>query len=880
MNAREEFQMSAIDMLTKMDKNFKYVGSKLNEISFPLGGIGAGSIGLAGNGRLVDWEIFNHPNKRSNNGFSFFAIKAEYQGVVKVAKVLNGDLHPPFIGSTNEKFRGFGFGVERESMAGFPHFEKTEFTGQFPFAQIEYLDQKSPLDVRLTAFNPFIPLNDKDSSLPVAIFTYEVTNRSQEELDVSLVGCLSNPFEKGAVNEYFNSGPYKGIKLHSTHYKEDDPKFGDLTLSTDGQNISYQSYWYRGGWFDNLTVFWKEFHAPGRFKERNYNDLRGKHAIATYNNRDVCVLSSHKKLAPMETGTFRFMISWNIPNFVNYWNPGIGNKGEQGEYSSWKNYYATLFDDSTKSSEYTWTNLDRLHGETLAFKESLFTMTLPDFVIDAISSNLSILKSPTCVRLTDGTLYGFEGCHGEAGCCEGSCTHVWNYEQATPFLFPSLARSMRQVDYKAAQFDNGKMSFRLMLPVVRTLSDVSACAGPDRAAADGQMGGIIKTYREWKICGDTEWLKSIWPKVKKGLEYAWAPDNPDWWDRDKDGVMEGVQHHTLDVEIYGPNTYITGQYHAALLAASEMAKAVGDADGETYIDLYEKGRKWIDENLFNGQYFFQKIDLQDEKFPVDPELEEIKYQIGEGCHIDQVLGQWYAHVVGLGYIFDPEKVKKAVRSIYKYNYIDCMRDYANACRIYAINDERGLLICTWPNENSPKVPVPYADECMNGFEYQAACHMIYEGLLEEGLTVVQAIRDRYDGERRNPWNEFECGSNYARSMASYSLLLALSGFEYDMTEGRVGFNPKIHQDDFRCFWSLNRGWGEFVHQGDNIELIVKYGQLDLNSFHTDLLKEKEIAAIYLGENEITMQRNGDSLRFDQAVQLDVSKPLRIMMHEC
>lgn len=857
-------------------QTFRYTGSKRNAISFPLGGIGAGSIGLAGNGRLVDWEIFNRPNKESTNGFSFFAVKAERDGVVKLAKVLNGDLHAPYIGSTAREFRGFGFGVERETMAGLPHFERTEFTGQYPFAKVSFLDDESPLDVELTAFNPFIPLNDKDSSLPAAIFTYEVTNRSGEPLDISLVGNLSNPFNKQAVNVYGDHGAFRGIKLHSDAYKADDPAFGDLFLSTDGEDVSYQSYWYRGGWFDNLTVFWKEFSAPGKFKERNYNELRGKHAIETYNRHDVCLLSGHRTLAPGEKGVFRFMISWSFPNFVNYWNPGQ-EAAASGKLPQWKNYYATLFKDSTASAAYTWMNLERLERESALFKETLFNSTLPDHVIDAISSNLSILKSPTCVRLADGTLYGFEGCHGHSGCCEGSCTHVWNYEQATAFLFPALARSMRQADYYAAQFDSGKMQFRLMLPLARTLSDVSSCAGPERAAADGQMGGVIKTYREWKISGDGDWLKAIWPKVKSALEYAWSPSNADWWDRDKDGVMEGEQHHTLDVEIYGPNSYITGQYHAALLAASEMAKAVGDAAGETYLQIYERGRKWVDENLFNGEYFIQKINLQDERFPVDPELGEIKYQIGEGCHVDQVIGQWYAHIVGLGYIFDPGKMKQAVHAIYKYNFIDCLRDYANACRIYALNDESGLLICTWPNGGSPKVPVPYADECMNGFEYQAACHMIYEGFVEEGLTVVNAIRDRYDGERRNPWNEFECGSNYARSMASYSLLLALSGFRYDMTEGRIGFNPPVNKDGFRCFWSLNRGWGEFGHRDGGLHVDVKYGELDLSVFQSELLLDGEIAEVTVGGEKVHATKLDDTLQFGRTVRLQPSAPLRIVL---
>ncbi len=852
-----------------MNKDFTYRGNKTNEISFPLGGIGTGCIGLAGNGRLMDWEIFNRPNKNSYNGFSFFAIRAETQGQVRFAKVLHGDFNAPYSGVGRDNFKSFGFGPPRESLTGMPHFTSTSFKGEYPFAEVSFHEDQSPLDVKLTAFNPLIPLNDKDSSLPAVMLEYTVTNRSGEGMDITVAGNVTNPHKKGAVNQFIYNNSFQGIHMNSEHYQNNEQGYGDLTLSTDHEDVSYQSYWYRGGWFDNLTMFWKEFTTPGKFKERNYNNSRQSEFV--YNAQDVCLLASHQHLADGETGTFRFMISWSFPNYVNFWNPG----GTGKVLPQWTNYYATLFENSSASATYIWSNWNRLTEESRSFKESLYASSLPDVVIDAVASNISILKSPTCVRLTDGTLYGFEGCHVSEGCCEGSCTHVWNYDQVTPFLFPTLARSMRDVDYKVTQFDNGKMTFRLMLPVERSCVDVSACSGPEKAAADGQMGGILKTYREWKICGDTDWLQSLWPKVKKALEFAWDPSNVDGWDKDADGVMEGVQHHTLDVDIYGPNSYITGYYHAALLAAAEMAEALGDHSSVKYRELLEKGKAWVDANLYNGEYYHQIIDLQDSRFPIDAELNEIKYQIGEGCHIDQVIGQWYAHLSGLGYIFDEIKVKSAIYSVYKYNFMKDFRDYANACRIYAHNDESGLLICTWPKGNSPKVPVPYADECMNGFEYQAACHMIYEGMINEGLTVVKAIRDRYDGERRNPWNEFECGSNYARSMASYSLLIALSGFEYDTTQKHIGFTPRIHEEDFRCFWSLHKGWGNITCNKEHIELEVVYGGLEICSFGSELFDKYEIANIVTESETIAFKQEGHRVSWESPILLQPGAKLTI-----
>lgn len=853
----------------RMDKDFMYTGAKTSQISFPLGGIGTGSIGLAGNGRLIDWEIFNKPNKLSFNGFSFFAVKAECKGEVKLTKVLNGDLHTPYTGEGKGKFEGYGYGPRRENMAGFPHFTNTSFQGQFPFAEMTFDDADDPITVKLTAFNPFIPLNDRDSSIPCAIFEYEVTNRSTDELEISVVGNVSNPFRQGAVNEAVEFSGRRAIRMSSTQYEVDEAEFGDLTLMTDNDDVSYQSYWYRGGWFDNLTVFWKDFRRPGRFQERSYEGPRELDAKRLHEkHQDVGLLSGHRTVAAGGRARFRFVLAWSFPNCVNFWNPGSGD--DSGRQPSWKNYYSTLFRDSTDTANYIMEHYERLNKETRLFQETLFRSTLPDTVIDAISSNISILKSPTVLRLTDGTLYGFEGVHTNEGSCEGSCTHVWNYEQATAFLFPALARSMRNIEYKHAQFENGKMAFRLMLPAERTTRDNTF-----RAAADGQMGGVIKSYREWKISGDTEWLRSIWPNVRKALEYAWDPTNEDQWDADKDGVMEGRQHHTLDMELFGHNSWLTSMYLTALKAAAEMAGTLGEQEkAAEYEGLYAKGSAWTNEHLFNGRYFHQLVDLKDrsvlEKYGAEDvywneEAGEHKYQIGEGCGIDQVLGQWFAHLVGLGYVLDPVKVKRAVQSIYDNNYIENLGDYPNACRIYGLNDESGLMICTWPDDSCPTVPVPYADECMNGFEYQAASHMIYEGLVTEGLSAVKSIRDRYDGERRNPWNEFECGSNYARSMASYGLLLALSGFEYDMVRGHIGFSPKWQAQDFRCFWSLNDGWGEFRCSDEQMELEVLMGELSLSSFGSGLLVGRVVKNVWIGGKSVSFEQSEGNLIWKEKI---------------
>ncbi|MCT4596903.1 MAG: non-lysosomal glucosylceramidase [Vallitalea sp.] len=852
-------------------RQFKtYTGEYTTEISFPLGGIGTGCIGLAGNGRLIDWEIFNRPNKNSStNGYSFFAVKCEKQDGTVFAKVLNGDLNNGYNGNGDADWT-YGFGVKREYLSGMPHFKNVEFSGTFPFATLNFIEDNSPIDVKMTAFNPFIPLNNRDSSIPGAIFMFEVTNKGKEEVKVSLAGSLSNPFNKGGVNTYTELDEVKSIKYTTSHYDKEDVEYGDMTLSTMDDEVSKQTYWYRGEWFDNLMVFWDDFSKTGSLKDRVYEEVKDSDSWnATVNFCDVGTLCSDKTISPGETKTFRFMIHWNFPNFINYWNPG------KVKNPKWKNYYATIYKDSQEAMSYTWKHIDRLYEETICFRDTLFSSTYPDFIIDAIASNLSVLKSATCTRLTDGTLYGFEGCHTHAGCCEGSCTHVWNYVQSTAFLFPSLERSMREIDYKSNQDEHGKMFFRMLLPPGRGGEEQSnELAGTGKAAADGQMGGIFKTYREWKISGDDNWLASIWPSVKKALEYAWSEDNDEWWDLDADGIMEGIQHHTLDVDMYGPNSYIAGYYMLALKTASEMAEAVNDADAKKYMTMFENGKEWVNNNLFNGEYFHQKIDLTDSKYPIDEEIGEMKYQIGEGCHIDQVIGQWYAHILGIGYIFDKEKVVKSLKSIHKYNFVDSFREYPNPYRVYALNDEKGTVICTWPNGNRPKVPVPYAAECMTGFEYQLASHMIYEGLVDEAFKMVEAIRNRYDGKKRNPYNEIECGSNYARSMASYGLLLALSGFDYDMRKKHIGFTPKVSEDKYNTFWCVNSAWGSYESYNNEKLIQVKYGLLQLKSIGIE--NAFGVKKVYTIDKELPFEIGVDSILLED-VTLKAGQWIKIVV---
>lgn len=863
-----------------------YTGSKTKEISFPLGGIGSGCIGLSGSGRLIDWEIFNRPNKGSLNGFTHFAVKAEAGGKLIDARILQGDFLPPHAGSTTNSL---GHGVARTTLAGLPHFKDVVFEGRYPFAAVHFKDDAFPGAVKLTAFNPLIPLNDRDSSIPGAFFEVEVTNPTGAEITYTVCFSVSNPLHKDKTyNTFVREKDVKMVRLCCNGYKENDPEYGDLTVATDHPDVSRQEYWYRGAWFDAVATFWHDFCKPGKLADRTYDRYSSINVRLENHQKteDTCSIAAHMDIGPGSSQRVRFLITWNFPNCHNYWNPvkscceGADCRG--GEVGAWKNYYAVLFRNSQESAVYSLINWRRLYSDTLKFKNALFSSSMPDVLTEAVSANISTLKSPTALRLEDGSFYGWEGCNSNCGSCEGSCTHVWNYAYALPFLFPKLERSMRSLDFKYNQREDGSMSFRLQLPLGRGRDGFRACA-------DGQFGGVIKAYRDWKISGDTQWLKSIWEEIKKSIDFAWADTNEDKWDADRDGVLEGRQHHTLDMELFGPNSWLNGFYLAALKAGAEMADFLGEPEkAREYRELFEKGKKWTDEYLFNGEYYHQRIDLKDksvidrfgeggsilgistEQAYWNEEKKEIKNQFGEGCAIDQVLAQWHANICGLGEIFDKGQTRRALASIYRYNFKKSFRNFFNPCRVYTLDDDAGAVICEWPEgKYKPAVPAPYSEECWTGCEYQAAAHMIQEGLVSEGVEIVAAVRARFDGENRDPWNEFECGSHYARAMSSYSLLNAFSGFEFDLVRDRMGFNPVFPKDGQKssCLWSLDPAWGVFEAGQKRIELKVLGGCIGLKTLRLPFIAGRKIVSVRAGQSCPGYTFENGNIDFDSSVSI-------------
>ena len=806
-----------------------FTGRRLTAIAFPLGGVCAGCVSLGGRGQLRDWEIFNRPDKGNAPSYAFPAIWAQAGNRKPVARVLESRIQPPFEGSS---------GLGANNAPGLTRLASATFTGEFPLARVDFSDSTLPVKVSLEAFSPFIPHEPDESGLPVAILRYRVTNPGTASAKVSIAWSVENPTGRTQakdtrVNEYKTSERLAGILMTSPELSGNDALKGSFLVSvldSAGARVTYLRGWERSRWWNSPMFFWDDFSADG--------DLGPE-------SRDpgpVGALSLGRTIAPGAHADYTFLLAWHFPNRTPRrcgWSAAPGD-----EDTLIGNHYTTRFPGAWAAAEYAAEHLPALEKKTRRFAAAMRESTIPAAIKDAASANLSTLVTPVCFRTADGEFHGFEGANDHAGCCFGSCAHVWNYETATAHIFPSFARSLRGSAF-GYQLDNaGGIRFRERLP---HHGDSFGWA-----AADGQMGQIMHAYLDWLLSGDTLWLREMWPRIKKAIEFAWVPGG---WDAGKEGVLTGVQHNTYDVEFYGPNPQCGIFYLGALRAGEEMARAAGDtASAAEYRAVFERGSKWIDANLFNGEFYIQKI-RGVAKDKIAPNLlsdsgsantETPEYQVGGGCLLDQLIGQYLAEVAGLGPLVSTANIRKTLESIWRYNYKRTLVGHDCVERTYVLNDEPALMVCDYGKAERPHVPFPYYAESWTGLEYLAAAHLLFAGMTREGVEAVRNVRARYDGERRNPWNEPECGHHYARAMSSWSTLLAASGFRYHGGEQSVAIRAA---PGFRCFWSTATAWGTFRVTAGGAILRVDHGTLAVRSATINGKKSTPNATIAEGREQ-------------------------------
>lgn len=736
-----------------------YDADHLKEIMMPIGGIGTGFFGLSGRGAMGTWEIMSRPSRNWRPMYSHLAVWCKGpQGATQV-RILEDDI-------AENLTADFGQGT---TLAGFPRMKATKFEAAYPFGKAHLSDKEFPISATIEGFNPLIPKDLASSSLPFGLMTVELTNTSNEPLEVSLTALFTNfigadghVFElKDNITEGFDTQGWSGMRWEKAR-KDPTGQNGTMALLFDQKDVKLARRWkFRDRpWSGEQLGIFDELIEKGYINDETTGDVCPPSPKDTWDSSisAMCTIPAKGKK------TIRLMIAWHFPNrdlkALGWW--GGGEK----ESPLAPNVYAKGFADAMDVASKVIPRLDSLRSRSVAFVKEVAARKAPAAMKEAALFVLAHLKTHTVFRINDDESYGFEGCGSGGGCCSGTCTHVWNYEEATIGVFPELHRGLIEGHLKHGVTDSGAERFRVSLPVTNQTWN--------GAAADGQMGLIVRCYQQHKAEGSSAWLQKFWPKIKSMMEYAWLPGG---WDADQDGVMEGIQHNTYDVEFIGPNPLCTGWYLAALAAEEKMAEAMGDgAFAAKCKDLRSRGSKWMDENLYNGRFYIQRTGKPPEKPAALSSLsEEFKtaeprWQLGAGCLIDQLLGQYKANCAGLGDLLDAYHIKNALKSVFRYNYKENLRDHLNFMRVYAVGDDGGTIICTYPDGERPAFPFPYWPEIWTSMEYQLAATMLDYGLVKEATKVVATTRARHDGKRRNPFNEPECGSWYARPLASWALL--------------------------------------------------------------------------------------------------------------
>lgn len=660
---------------------------------------------------------------------------------------------------------------------------------------------------------------------------FDVTALAGQSATIQIVDAERGPWGNIGIGTItFSDRPVVADKM------ENEPDFGTLALALLGAPAEHGMASDVKGGFDGKI---------------------GDDAQSTLQETLIGAIGRSFKLASGAVATIDFVLAWHFPNLrIN----GLSSTGR---------HYGVKFPSAAAVAQYVASNFDRLAGDTRSWRDTWYDSTLPYWFLDRTFLNACILATSTCFRFADGRFYSWEG----VGCCPGTCTHVWHYAHAMSRLFPDLERGMRERIDLGVGFNesNGVMGFR---------------AEFDRGlAVDGQAGTLLRIYREHQMSADDAFLRRNWPKIKKAFDPLLRLDGND------DGILEGGQMNTLDAPWFGKIAWLSSLYLAAVRAGEAMAHEMGDGD---YADrckaIAERGSKNLVDQLFDGEYFYNRVD--------PAKLDKINS--GTGCEIDQVFGQSWAFQVHLGRVIPPEQARKALQSLWKYNFTPDVGPYRKVYkpgRWYAMAGEAGLLMCTFPRagwdyENAhgssePQWAAGYLNECMNGFEHQVAGHMIWEGLVQEGLAVERAIHDRYSASRRNPWNEIECGDHYSRSMASYGVFIAACGFEYHGPAGYLAFAPKLSPENFKAAFTSAEGWGSFAQQSDDSgfksQVAMKWGKLRLRTLAvlpSEKLHPKTVTAQLAGkpiDSSLSVEDGRAHIQFTGELILQTGQQLEIAL---
>ena len=804
--------------------------NELQYIGMPAGGINCGTVYLGGDGRLWLWDIFNLNQEGVDP--KTVDMNIVLPGVWRQQNIVrsrDGACYVEPAKDIRPLEQGFAIKIDVDGKTVIRQFrhedwDEIAFEATYPMATIRYKSHDLPVEITLTAYSPFIPLDVENSGLPATILSFDIKNLSGSAMQIGLIGWLENKAgiysaKKGEHKRYNKAFRENGLAAIEGQLRSIDPKSDPIAKKSDVGSLCIGSLHDRSAIYTQIKLpltddIFSTLPDSGSTDLPDSGRTDFPDARSTEADMDEPLIGAVVNSFIIQSGasaTGNYVISWHFPNL----NLDKRFHKLQGD----GRYYATKFDSAIAVVRYVKTHFDYLSNTSKLWKNTWYDeTTLPHWFAERTFLNISTLATTTCHRFTTGRFWAWEG----VGSCEGTCTHVWQYAQAVGRIFPELERDTRQrVDLGIALMDNGGIRFRGELET--------------RPAVDGQAGTILRIYREHQMCPDAAFLAHNWTNIKMAVDYLISLD------KDHDGMEDTPVENTLDAMWDGEIAWIVGLCIAAVAAGRAMALEIGDEPfAEKCRSYVDKGRSNMEEKLFNGEYF---IHLPD----------PVKGRKGLGsyntCHIDQVLGQAWTFQVGLPRVLDKRKTISALRSLWKYNFTTDVGPYIKdhiGGRPYALPGEGGMIMNTNPS-NEPRPfgdtaawQIGYFNECMSGFEHQVAAHMMAEGMTDESLVLTRTVHDRYHAAKRNPFNEIECSDHYARAMASYGTFITACGFEFHGPKKYMRFSPKLSPGNFKAPFTTALGWGSYSQQRTPQKFTamveVRYGQLELKKLAVSLVE--------------------------------------------
>jgi non-lysosomal glucosylceramidase len=819
--------------LTEQGATRIYRDEFLEAISFTTGGIGAGGIQFDGKARANVWQIAcNHVEKQLDD--TFLAIRVQQKGKAPFVKAL-----------------------QTEAVGHFEAMDSLTFKGEYPFANYQFEDKQLPVEVTLEVFNPFTPMDLKNSALPCVIYNVTVTNTTASPIEANVLSAQKNAlgYSEGETGSFGNNintikTDESGAKI--LHMKRNNNDNADMVLMSSVSNVSATAEW------SSNADLKHQFAHTGLLIEKEQS------VVSSQGNSVNGALSAPIKLAAGESKTITFVLAWYFSDIdhgeVKKWTKDNPWQRDGQMYNNW-------WPNALGLASYLRENLTNLTERTRLFHKTLYASTLPVWLIDRCSSQLAVLRSQTCWWAKDGYFGAWEGCNPTEGCCAANCTHVWHYAQAHARLLPELARKMREQDYDH-MLPSGLIPYR---------------HSNQKPAADGHFGSILNTYREHLCSSDNKWLLSRWSDIKTAMDWGITT-----WDPKRNGFMANQQHNTLDGNLDGCSSWIGSLYLSALEAAARMAEEAGEVEiANEYRLIRASGKKLQNDRLWNGEYYVQEAGKERVQDYLD------------GCHIDQVLGEWWADQVDIDRNYPADRSKQAMASLLKYNFRADFYGQSLKPRQYCEIDDGGMKMITWPNDPQPIPGMKYGDEVMTGFEYGAAVTMIQNGMLKEGLMLLKVVADRYDGRLRtegvssvkngpwgysgNPFGDDECGKFYGRSLSVWSSLTALQGFKYDGPAKKIGFAPVLTPDNHASFFTVAHGYGlykQIIH-GNKIvaSIALTEGNVELSEISLAAsVKPSSVKVIFAGQlinTAIAFEQKNVKLTLERDIKLSANEAISI-----